>query len=98
MTLFVFAKSSASPGPPLAVLRTQVDRWPVRFELNDSQAMLAGRKLSDFSSVIVEARLSKNGQPLAQKGDLRGASAAVDPGAGAPVRVLIDAVVGEAGG
>ena len=98
MTLFVFAKSLASPGPPLAVLRTQVDRWPVRFELNDSQAMLADRKLSNFSSVIVEARLSKNGQPLAQKGDLQGVSAAVNPSAAAPVRVLIDAVVGEAGG
>jgi len=98
MTLFVFAKSSASPGPPLAVLRTQVDRWPMRFELNDSQAMIADRKLSDFSSVIVEARLSKTGQPLAQKGDLQGASAAVNPSANAPVRVLIDAVVGEAGG
>jgi cytochrome c-type biogenesis protein CcmH/NrfG len=98
MTLFVFAKSLGSPGPPLAVLRTQVDRWPVRFELNDSQAMLADRKLSNFSSVIVEARLSKTGQPLAQKGDLQGVSAAVNPGADAPVRVLIDAVVGEAGG
>jgi cytochrome c-type biogenesis protein CcmH/NrfG len=98
MTLFVFAKSSASPGPPLAVLRTKVDRWPVRFELNDSQAMLADRKLSNFSSVIVEARLSKNGQPLAQKGDLQGASAVVNPSADAPVRVLIDTVVGEAGG
>jgi cytochrome c-type biogenesis protein CcmH/NrfG len=98
MTLFVYAKSLASPGPPLAVLRTQVDRWPVHFELNDSQAMLANRKLSNFTSVIVEARLSKNGQPLAQKGDLQGASAAVNPSASAPVRVLIDAIVGEAGG
>ncbi len=93
MTLFIFAKSTDSPGPPLAVLRMQVGRWPVKFSLNESQAMLPQRTLADFRSVIVEARVSSGGQPLAQAGDLQGDSSAVDPRSDKPVRVVIRDVV-----
>jgi cytochrome c-type biogenesis protein CcmH/NrfG len=93
-TLFVFAKASDSPGPPLAVVRASVDRWPMKFSLNDSQAMLPQRKLSDFHTVIVEARISFSGQPLAQRGDLQGSSGAVDPRSGKPVHLVIRDVIG----
>jgi cytochrome c-type biogenesis protein CcmH len=93
-TLFVFAKASDSPGPPLAVVRASVDRWPVKFSLNDSQAMLPQRKLSDFRTVIVEARISFSGQPLAQRGDLQGSSGALDPKSGKPVHLVIRDVIG----
>ena len=93
-TLFVFARSSESRGPPLAVVRTSVDQWPVKFSLNDSQAMLPQRKLSDFSSVVVEARISIAGQPVAQRGDLQGNSGSLNPRTGKPIRVVINDVVG----
>ena len=93
-TLFVFAKAADSPGPPLAVVRTSVDQWPVKFSLNDSQAMLPQRKLSDFRRVIVEARISQSGQPLSQRGDLQGSSGALDPKSDKPIRVVIHDVIG----
>jgi cytochrome c-type biogenesis protein CcmH/NrfG len=93
MTLFVFAKSVDSPGPPLAVVRTHVGSWPAKFSLDDSQAMLPQRSLSKFQSVIVEARISGGGQPLAQRGDLQGASGEIDPRSGKPVRVVIRDVI-----
>ncbi len=93
-TLFVFAKSVDSPGPPLAVVRTTVGQWPVKFSLNDSQAMMPQRKLSDFRAVTVEARISANGQPLAQPGDLHGVTGTLNPKSGKPVHVVIREVIG----
>ena len=93
-TLFIFAKAVGSPGPPLAVVRTAVGVWPIRFSLNDSQAMMPQRKLSDFEAVTVEARISTNGQPLAQTGDLHGVTGALDPKSGKPVHVVIREVIG----
>ena len=93
-TLFVFAKAADSPGPPLAVVRTSVDQWPVKFLLNDSQAMMPQRKLSDFQRVIVEARISQSGQPMGQRGDLQGSSGALDPKSDKPIRVVIRDVIG----
>ena len=93
-TLFVFAKAADSPGPPLAVVRTSVAQWPVKFSLNDSQAMMPQRKLSDFQRVIVEARISQSGQPMGQRGDLQGSSGALDPKSDKPIRVVIHDVIG----
>jgi cytochrome c-type biogenesis protein CcmH len=93
MALFVFAKSVDSPGPPLAVVRTHVGSWPVKFSLDDSQAMLPQRSLSKFQSVIVEARISGGGQPLAQRGDLQGTSGEIDSRSGKPIRVVIRDVI-----
>ena len=93
-TLFVFAKAADSPGPPLAVVRASVDQWPVKFSLNDSQAMMPQRKLSDFQRVIVEARISQSGQPMGQRGDLQGSSGTLDPKSDKPIRVVIRDVIG----
>jgi cytochrome c-type biogenesis protein CcmH len=93
MTLFVFAKAPASPGPPLAVLRTASGQWPVKFNLDDSNAMLPGRNLSAFSAVRVEARLSASGQALPQSGDLQGSSATLDPKSNPTVRLVINQIV-----
>jgi cytochrome c-type biogenesis protein CcmH len=93
-TLFVFAKSVDSPGPPLAVMRLTVDRWPVKFLLNDAQAMLPQRKLSDFRKVKVEARIAAHGQPTAQAGDLQGATGALDAHDEPQIRIVIDQVIG----
>ena len=69
-TLFIYAKSADSPGPPLAVLRQTAGSWPVAFRLDDSLAMIPARKLSQFDRIIVEARISKSGQATPAPGDL----------------------------
>ena len=68
--LFVYAKASDSP-IPVAVYRTPIKSWPVTFELDDSQAMIPSRKLSQFQDVTISARVSHGGQALAQTGDLQ---------------------------
>jgi hypothetical protein len=92
-TLFIVAKSVDSPGPPVAVLRTTVGSWPLKFELNDSESMLPGRNLSSAHRVTVEARISRSGQPLAAAGDLQGTSGIIDTADHKPLAIVIDKVV-----
>jgi hypothetical protein len=42
-------------------LRATVADLPLRFALDDSMALAGGRKISDFASVSVEARIAKAG-------------------------------------
>jgi cytochrome c-type biogenesis protein CcmH len=64
VTLFIYAKQPNAPGPPLAVLRVRAEHWPVTFTLNDGNAMVPGRNLSNANSVQIEARISKNGDAI----------------------------------
>jgi cytochrome c-type biogenesis protein CcmH len=93
VTLFIVAKSVNSPGAPVAVLRTTTGAWPVKFELNDSMAMLPERKLSTAGKVTIEARVSKSGLAARQAGDLFGESAPLDPASAAEVDVVIARVL-----
>lgn len=90
-TVFIFARAAQGPPMPVAVLRRKAGDLPVDFALDDSMAM-AGRKLSDFPSVVVGARISKSGNATPQPGDLQGASAPV-ASAASGVTVTIDRVV-----
>jgi cytochrome c-type biogenesis protein CcmH len=76
---------------PLAAMRIPASELPKEFTLDDAMGM-AGAKLSTANEVIVEARLSRSGNALAQPGDLFGKSAPVKPGA-TGLRITIDQVV-----
>ncbi len=93
-TLFIYAKQSNAPGPPLAVLRVNAEHWPVRFTLNDGNSMVPGRNLSNANSVQIEARISKNGDALPHSGDLVGSVTSVNPRDGHPVKISIDRQIG----
>jgi len=92
-TLFIIAKSIKSPGPPVAVLRSTVGDWPMKFSLDDSLAMLPGRNLSSAGPVMIEARISRRGQPLPASGDLHGSAGPYNPSEHAPLNILIDRIV-----
>ena len=89
-TLFIYATDAASPGPPLAVLRLRVDRWPVSFVLDDADSMIPGRNLSGSKSVQLEARISPSGAALPRSGDLVGNLADVDPHTTRAVNISIN--------
>ena len=92
-TIFIIAKSPDAPGPPLAVFRTTVGTWPLSFTLDDSLSMMPGRNLSGAHRVLIEARISSQGQPLASPGDLQGSSAVIDPATAKPLSIRIDKVL-----
>lgn len=93
-TLFIYAKQPDVAGPPLAVLRIRAEHWPVTFTLNDSNAMVPGRNLSNANTVQIEARISKNGDALPASGDLVGSVTSVNPRDGHPVKISIDREIG----
>ena len=68
--VFVYAKAMNGPPMPLAVKRTSVAELPIRITLSDEDAMVENMKLSSFDEIIIGARVSKSGNPVAQEGDL----------------------------
>ena len=90
-TVFIYARAAEGPRMPLAILRHKAGDLPLTFRLDDSLAMAPNMKLSNFSSVIVEARVSKSGEAVARSGDLRGQVGPVKPGS-AELVLVIDSV------
>ncbi|MEO8202381.1 MAG: c-type cytochrome biogenesis protein CcmI [Betaproteobacteria bacterium] len=91
-TLFIIARAVNGPRMPLAVLRKRAGDLPLTFTLDDALAMSPELRLSQSSEVVVVARISRSGNPIAQSGDLQGTSAAVKVGARG-VALVIDSVV-----
>ncbi len=89
--VFIYAKAMSGPPMPLAAVRKQVKDLPSEVVLNDAMAMMPNLKLSDFSDVIVGARVSKTGQPVAQNGDLFSEKESIK--AGDKVNLEIDTIV-----
>jgi cytochrome c-type biogenesis protein CcmH len=63
---------------PLAVRKLKLGDLPVTLTLSDDDAMLPSMKLSSFDQVIVGARVSSSGNPVAQSGDFYTEVEAVD--------------------
>jgi len=89
--LFIYAKALQGPKMPLAAARHKVKDLPLELTLDDSSAMLPAMKLSNFEQVLVGARISRSGDPIAQSGDLKGEVSPVE--VGAAVDIVIDSLV-----
>ncbi|MGH8670562.1 MAG: c-type cytochrome biogenesis protein CcmI [Burkholderiales bacterium] len=87
-TVFVFARAVDGPRMPLAIVRRQVKDLPFETLLDDSLAMNPVFKISDFTQVVVSARVSRSGSAIPQSGDLTGTSEAVKVSADTP-RIVI---------
>lgn len=78
--LFIFARPEAGPRMPLAAMRARVGDLPLRFRFDDSMALPGGRKISEFTTVSIEARIAKAGMAQTSSGDLYGTLSDVRPG------------------
>lgn len=91
-TVFVFARRVHGPRMPLAVTRVAAKTLPATVTLTDAMSMAPGMNLSSARRVTLTARVSADGQALAQKGDLEGDVPAVAVSTAQPVKVVIDHV------
>lgn len=91
-TVFILARAEGGPRTPLAVIKASARELPMKFALDDSQAMAPGVNISSASAVRIEARVSRTGNVIPQSGDLVGTSPAVKPGS-RDVKILVDKVV-----
>ena len=87
--LYVFARASEGPPMPLAVVRKQVKDLPLVVDLDDSLAMMENLKLSAFDEVMIVARISKSGAPVATSGDFFGEVGPIRPAERPKVTVTI---------
>ena len=93
-TVFILARAAGDgPKAPLAVARRQVKDLPTTVQLDDTMGMVPGMTLAEFPEVVLEARVSRNGDAIAVPGDPIGRSAPVKVGAEAPVVVEINGTV-----
>ncbi|RLJ20854.1 c-type cytochrome biogenesis protein CcmI [bacterium endosymbiont of Escarpia laminata] len=88
--VFIYAKAMKGPPMPLAAARKQVRDLPLTIELDDGMAMMPQFKLSNFPEVVVGARISLSGNPIAQSGDPEGEVKPVTPGQAGTVKVIIN--------
>ena len=91
--VFVYAKAMQGPPMPLAVKKIKLADLPVSLTLNDDDAMMPSMKLSSFPQVIVGARVSPSGNPVAQAGDFYTELEAIDSvNPPAEISLIIDRV------
>jgi len=91
-TLFVLARDPAQAGPPLAVKRFDTPTLPLDVELSSKDAMLPNRTVATATLLVIVARYSLSGEPVAAKGDLSG-EIAIDPAHTDVAQVSISSVV-----
>lgn len=90
-TIYLIARAGDS-GPPLAAARVKMGQFPLPFSLDDSMAMNPANTLSGHKEVVLVARISASGNPIAQPGDLEGRITGVAVGA-KDVKLVIDRVL-----
>lgn len=92
-TVFIYAQAVNGSPAPIAVTRKSVAELPFDVTLNDSMAMIANNKLSNFNEVKVTARISKNGNAIPQSGDLIGSIDQVKTDNLETINILIDKII-----
>lgn len=69
--VFIFARAQQGPPAPLAVKRLRVSDLPTTVRLTAQDAMMPQLSLSLFEDIVVSARISQSGNPIAQPGDFQ---------------------------
>jgi len=89
--LFIIAREEGSSGgPPLGVRRIDQPVLPLQLTLTDRDSMMPQRPISRSAGIMLQARLSLTGQPIAAAGDWQSTSTQVDIGNGELTRLILD--------
>ena len=74
-SLYVYAKAASGMPMPIAVVRKPVAEisagFPLEISMTDSNSLQVSRKLSDFKTIKIGARVSFSGNATPQAGDLQ---------------------------
>jgi len=92
-TLLVFAKAAQGAAMPLAIARLTAAQLPANVTLTDAMYMMPNQTLSKFPQVVLGARISKSGNPIAQSNDFQILSAAVSNSGAQAIPLTIDRMV-----
>jgi len=76
--LLVYARPATGAKMPLAMVKKAASDLPLTVTLDDSSAMMAQMKLSNFTQVVVMAKISPQASAQLAHGDLVGQSVVVD--------------------
>ena len=80
--LYIYAKAATGMPMPIAVIRKPLQQitkpFPVTLSLSDTNNLQPDRKLSDFESIIIGARISFSGNAMPQSGDLQSSEIKID--------------------
>ena len=90
--LYVYSKASSGMPMPIAVIRKPIaqNNFPISIQMNDSNSLQANRKLSDFDSIKLGARISFSGNAMPQAGDLQSQELTIDLPSDKAIELLID--------
>ncbi|MGF1739710.1 c-type cytochrome biogenesis protein CcmI [Vibrio profundum] len=87
-SVLVVSVHSADGSPmPIAAARYPIEHFPLKVRLDDSNSMIQGRKISDFSTFMVKARIDKDGNVSTKQGDWYGQSDVVKSGQLAEIEI-----------
>ena len=90
-TLFVIVRHGASP-QPLAVKKYSNPEFPKEFKVLPSDVLMETRTEEFYQdNLIIMARVSKSGSPMAQKGDCESPAVVIKPGQ-KDVKLIINSV------
>ena len=91
--VFVFARTPAGGGPPVAVARTTVGALPATIVLDESNAMVPSLSLASVERALVTARVARSGTVTRTSGDVEGVSGPVAVADPTPVRIVLSRIV-----
>ena len=81
-TLYLYAKAATGMPMPIAVIQKPLEvitnAFPMKLTLSDLNNLQPTRKLSDFDSIVIGARISYTGNATAQAGDLQSTEIKID--------------------
>lgn len=89
--VYLIARAADGSKTPLAVVKTSVSALSQTVSVSTKDAMNADTTITDFDQILLVARISKNGNPIASPGDFEGQSEVISqPYPDTPVTITID--------